>query len=145
MPTIIYHLAFRDDWEAGLAAGEYRAPSLAEEGFIHASGDEAQTLRVAARLFAGSTDLLVLDVDTVLLGEGSPEFCWVKDHRSSGNPPGRGRFTRTSTVLSHWLPWYEYGSWRRTRIARRALRCSTADERGARFGIPTTSCWRSGG
>ena len=72
MPTIIYHLAFRDDWEAGLAAGEYRAPSLAEEGFIHASGDEAQTLRVAARLFAGSADLLVLDIDTVLLGEGSP-------------------------------------------------------------------------
>lgn len=72
MPTIIYHLAFRDDWEAGLAAGEYCVPSLAEEGFIHASGDEAQTLRVAARLFAGSTDLLVLDVDTVLLGEGSP-------------------------------------------------------------------------
>ena len=72
MPTIIYHLAFRDDWETGLTAGEYRAPSLAEEGFIHASGDEAQTLRVAARLFAGRTDLLVLDVDTALLGEGSP-------------------------------------------------------------------------
>ena len=45
-------------------AGEYCAPSLAEEGFIHASGDEAQMLRVAARLFAGRTDLLVLDVDT---------------------------------------------------------------------------------
>lgn len=72
MPNIIYHLAFRDDWETGLAAGEYRAPSLVEEGFIHASGDEAQALGVAARLFAGRTDLLVLDVDTVLLGEGSP-------------------------------------------------------------------------
>ena len=72
MLSIIYHLAFYSDWEAGLAAGEYRAPSLAEEGFIHASGDETQTLRVAARLFAGSTDLLVLDVDTALLGEGSP-------------------------------------------------------------------------
>lgn len=72
MSSVIYHLAFRGDWEAGLAAGVYRAPSLAEEGFIHASGDEAQTLRVAARLFAGSTDLLVLDIDTVLLGGGSP-------------------------------------------------------------------------
>lgn len=72
MTSIIYHLAFRSDWEAGLAAGEYRAPSLAEEGFIHASGDEEQMLRVAARLFAGRTDLLVLDVDTERLPDDSP-------------------------------------------------------------------------
>jgi len=72
MASIIYHLAFRSDWEAGIAAGEYRAPSLAEEGFIHASGDEAQMLSVASRLFAGRTDLLVLDVDTERLAEGSP-------------------------------------------------------------------------
>ena len=72
MSSIIYHLAFRADWEAGLAAGEYVAPSLAEEGFIHASGDEEQMLRVAARLFAGRDDLLVLDVDTEKLGKDSP-------------------------------------------------------------------------
>ena len=72
MPTIIYHLAFRSDWEAGLAAGEYRAPSLAEEGFIHASGDEEQMLRVAARLFAGRDDLLALEVDTDRLPDDSP-------------------------------------------------------------------------
>lgn len=72
MPSIIYHLAFRADWEAGLVAGEYRAPSLAEEGFIHASGDEAQMLRVAARLFAGETNLIALDVDTEMLPPGSP-------------------------------------------------------------------------
>lgn len=72
MPSIIYHLAFRDDWEAGSAAGEYVAPSLAEEGFIHASADEEQMLRVAARLFAGRTDLLALDVDTERLDEDSP-------------------------------------------------------------------------
>ncbi|MYC32511.1 MAG: DUF952 domain-containing protein [Chloroflexi bacterium] len=72
MPSIIYHLAFRTDWEAGLASGEYRAPSLADEGFIHASGDEEQMLRVAARLFAGRTDLLALDVDTERLPNDSP-------------------------------------------------------------------------
>ena len=72
MSSIIYHLAFRSDWEAGFAAGEYRAPSLAEEGFIHASGDEEQMLRVAARLFAGRDDLLVLDVDTDRLSNDSP-------------------------------------------------------------------------
>ena len=72
MSTMIYHLAFRSDWAAGLSANEYRAPSLADEGFIHASGDEAQMLRVAARLFAGRTDLLALDVDTARLPEDSP-------------------------------------------------------------------------
>lgn len=72
MPSTIYHLAFRADWDDGLAAGEYRAPSLAEEGFIHASGDEAQMLRVAARLFAGREDLLALDVDTERLPADSP-------------------------------------------------------------------------
>lgn len=72
MSSIIYHLAFRSDWEAGLAAGEYRAPSLSEEEFIHASGDEEQMLRVATRLFAGRTDLLALDVDTDQLAEDSP-------------------------------------------------------------------------
>ena len=72
MAAIIYHLAFRADWEAGLAAGEYVAPSLAEEGFIHASGDEEQMLRVAARLFAGREDLLALEVDAEQLGVDSP-------------------------------------------------------------------------
>ena len=72
MSSIIYHLAFRADWEAGLAAGEYRAPSLVEEGFIHASGDEEQMLRVAARLFVGRDDLLALNVDTDKLPNDSP-------------------------------------------------------------------------
>ena len=68
----IYHLAFLADWDAGLERGEYSAPSLSEEGFIHASGDEAQMLRVAARLFAGRGDLLVLDVDPDRLSANSP-------------------------------------------------------------------------
>ena len=72
MPEIILHLAFRADWDTGVASGAYQAPSLAEEGFIHASADEAQLLRVAARLFAGRTDLLALDVDTDRLPAESP-------------------------------------------------------------------------
>ena len=65
--SIIYHLASRAEWEAADSssknrAGEYRAGSLAEEGFIHCSEDEAQMLRVANRLFKGRTDLVVLDL-----------------------------------------------------------------------------------
>ena len=70
--SVIFHLALGADWDAASPAGEYRAPSLDEEGFIHASGDEEQLLSVAARLFAGRTDLLVLDVDTRRLPADSP-------------------------------------------------------------------------
>lgn len=62
--AIIYHLTSSEAWAAAQAAGEYEAPSLADEGFIHCSADEAQTLRVAERLYAGVSGLQVLDVDT---------------------------------------------------------------------------------
>ena len=62
--AIIYHLTSSEAWAAAQAAGEYEAPSLADEGFIHCSSDEAQTLRVAERLYAGVSGLQVLDVDT---------------------------------------------------------------------------------
>ena len=62
--AIIYHLTSREAWAAAQAVGEYEAPSLADEGFIHCSTDEAQTLRVAERLYAGVAGLQVLDVDT---------------------------------------------------------------------------------
>ena len=61
--ALIYHLTYRDAWENARPAGEYAAPSLAEEGFIHCSADIPQLLRVAARLYPGETNLLVLDVD----------------------------------------------------------------------------------
>lgn len=72
MNAVIYHIALRADWEAGRAAGEYRAPSLGEEGFIHASGDEGQMLRVAERRFPGRADLVALDVDTGRLARAAP-------------------------------------------------------------------------
>ena len=65
--TVIYHIATADAWAAAQTAGEYEAPSLADEGFIHCSGDEAQTLRVVERLYSGVTGLIVLDVDVIRL------------------------------------------------------------------------------
>ena len=62
--TIIYHLTARDAWAAAQSAGVYEAPSLAEEGFIHCSADEAQALRVAGRLYSGVTGLQLVDLDT---------------------------------------------------------------------------------
>ena len=65
--AIIYHLTSREAWAAAQDTGEYEAPSLADEGFIHCSADESQTLRVAERLYAGASGLQVLDVDTSAL------------------------------------------------------------------------------
>ena len=61
--ALIYHLTHKDAWENARATGEYAAPSLAEEGFIHCSRDIPQLLKVAARLYPGETNLLVLDVE----------------------------------------------------------------------------------
>ena len=61
--ALIYHLTYKDAWESARPTGEYAAPSLDEEGFIHCSKDIPQLLKVAARLYPGETSLLVLDVD----------------------------------------------------------------------------------
>ncbi len=61
---IIYHLILESDWEAAKATGEVTPGSLAAEGFIHCSRDEAQALAVARRLYSGQGGMLVLEVDT---------------------------------------------------------------------------------
>jgi uncharacterized protein (DUF952 family) len=61
--ALIFHLTYKDTWEAARPAGEYAAPSLAEEGYIHCSEDISQLIKVAGRLYPGETQLLVLDVD----------------------------------------------------------------------------------
>ena len=65
--STIYHLTTRDAWDAARTSGVYEAPSLAEEGFIHCSADEAQALRVAERLYSGATGMQLLDVETARL------------------------------------------------------------------------------
>ena len=65
---IIYHLTRLEAWESGKFQGEYRAPSLADEGFIHCCGDVAQMLEVANARFVGQDQVVALEVDTSLLG-----------------------------------------------------------------------------
>ena len=61
--ALIFHLTYKEAWETARLAGEYAAPSLAEEGFIRCSQNIPQLLKVAGRLYPGETGLLVLDVD----------------------------------------------------------------------------------
>ena len=60
MAARIFHLVTAKEWEQ---VGELYAPgSLATEGFIHCSA-AGQVPRVAAALFAGRTDLLLVELD----------------------------------------------------------------------------------
>jgi uncharacterized protein (DUF952 family) len=59
---MIVHICERDAWEVAQRVGEYRPPSLAVEGFIHASQPD-QVLEVANRFYPGRRDLLLLWID----------------------------------------------------------------------------------
>ncbi|NWF63713.1 MAG: DUF952 domain-containing protein [Chloroflexi bacterium] len=69
---MILHITSRQDWSDAQANGEYSAPSLAAEGFIHFS-TKAQALHVANAFYRGRTDLVLLMVDESRL---KPELKW---------------------------------------------------------------------
>ncbi|MBV6391473.1 MAG: hypothetical protein KPEEDBHJ_00681 [Anaerolineales bacterium] len=59
---MILHIASKQDWSSAQAKGEYAAPSLATEGFIHFSTDK-QAIHVANAFYKGRKDLVLLVVD----------------------------------------------------------------------------------
>lgn len=63
---MILHITHRSDWETAQAAGEYRADSLAAEGFIHCSTVE-QVLGPANEFYRGKDDLVLLVIDPARL------------------------------------------------------------------------------
>jgi uncharacterized protein (DUF952 family) len=65
-PETILHITTDAGWAAAREAGALVAPSLADEGFIHCS-TRAQVEATANRIFRGSGDLLLLEVDVAQL------------------------------------------------------------------------------
>ncbi|MGG9962383.1 DUF952 domain-containing protein [Ferruginibacter sp. SUN106] len=59
---MIYHVVNYPQWQEAVAQGFYEHPSLAKEGFIHASMKE-QVQGVIERYYAGQDDLLILHID----------------------------------------------------------------------------------
>lgn len=59
---MIYHVVTIPNWQNALELGYYEAPSLATEGFIHASMRE-QVAGVIDRYYKNQDDLLVLHID----------------------------------------------------------------------------------
>jgi len=60
------------EWDKAKECGEYRAPSLEREGFIHCS-TEKQVVHVANAFYRGQKDLVLLAVDETRL---EPEVKW---------------------------------------------------------------------
>lgn len=64
--SCIFHICSREVAAAARQSGEYRAPSLATEGFIHLS-QAHQVSRVAQAFYTGQTDLVLLVIDPGML------------------------------------------------------------------------------
>ena len=60
--AVLFHITTRDAWHHAVATGEYRAPSLESEGFIHLSTED-QWPRTHARFFSDTADLVLLVID----------------------------------------------------------------------------------
>ena len=60
--TVLLHITSTDRWQKVQSSGEYRPPSLVEEGFIHCSTPE-QIIGVANAFYAGQSGLLLLQID----------------------------------------------------------------------------------
>ncbi|RJO69484.1 DUF952 domain-containing protein [Nocardia panacis] len=67
MPDTLVHLCTATEWHSARPTGAYRAPSLAEVGFIHLSAPN-QVHLPANRLYAGRRDLVLLRLDPARLG-----------------------------------------------------------------------------
>lgn len=69
MKTLIYHMCKREEWERALATGSYGGSSQDQaDGFIHFSTAE-QVVESAAKHRAGQDGLVLLTVDSGVLGD----------------------------------------------------------------------------
>lgn len=79
---MILHITSRSEWQSAQARGEYRAPSLETQGFIHASTSR-QVSAVANAFYRGQNGLVLLVIDERRV---RPEVRW---EAPAGPPPGR--------------------------------------------------------
>jgi uncharacterized protein (DUF952 family) len=92
---MIYHITSREEWKAAQQHGEYTAPSLASQGFIHCS-TAAQVLGVANTFYRGQSDLVLLVIDPARL---SAELRWEPpDHP---NPDADLRELESQRLFPH--------------------------------------------
>lgn len=78
---MILHFCPRAEWDGAVAAGDYRADSLASQGFIHCSTPE-QVATPATALARGRRDIVLLEIDEERL---TRPVVWEQ-----GDPPDPG-------------------------------------------------------
>src|ERR1700712_5759293 len=97
----ILHITTEDAWEVAEDAGELTTPSLEDEGFIHMSTYE-QVDATANRIFTGSGDLLLLEVETDAL---TSELKWEQaTDVGADSPPVYAPLTADAVVGPIDLP-----------------------------------------
>jgi len=68
-PEFVYKIATQSQWDEALAAGSFKgAPVDLADGYIHFSTAE-QMHETAAKHFHGQKDLLLVELETVALGD----------------------------------------------------------------------------
>ena len=78
---MIFHITPRTAWDDAQHQGNYRAESLATEGFIHCS-TISQVLPVAENFYKSQSGLVLLVIEPTLL---SSDLIW--EPPSGGSPP----------------------------------------------------------
>lgn len=61
--SLICHITTQEEWDRAKLAGQYEAPALKEEGFIHCSEQE-QVEDIIQRYYKGVENVVVLQIDT---------------------------------------------------------------------------------
>ena len=84
MSETILHITSREAWNTAQKAGQYTAPSLTSDGFIHCS-TRAQVLPVAEKFYKGQTGLVILVIDSTRL---SSDLKWEAPFDGSTLRPG---------------------------------------------------------
>lgn len=100
-PRVIYNLCRRPDWDQALALGEYRGSADdRRDGFIHFS-TATQVRESAAKHRAGIPDLLLLTVETAVLGAA---LRWEKSRGGQDFPHLYGPLPVARVVRVEALP-----------------------------------------
>jgi uncharacterized protein (DUF952 family) len=89
--TLIYHITTRSAELQARQSGEYRAESLASDGFIHCS-QVFQILGVANAFYAGQNDLVILVIDPLRLKSQTKFEAPVHPRQSASAPASDNLF-----------------------------------------------------
>jgi uncharacterized protein (DUF952 family) len=108
MTPRLFHIVDRAAWAGAVERGEYRAASLATEGFIHCSYAD-QVERTANLRFAGVDGLCVVELDAARI----PARIEVEDSYGSGAafPHVYGPIPTSAAVAIHDLVPANHGGW----------------------------------